>query len=174
MFDSYSEDDLSSDDRSTLDSDYKPSSSDLESTMSGKSFKQELRFFWTNINILEANFDLSFDDVDTFIVNNRDPFNDTDSIFANMRFSGISDGRDRDAGAEEQGGMSGEAHSQGGQLRGEDAEAEVQGEMAGEAPTGSPRQGGQLMGGEPVAVGGRAELAVAGDLISRPAEGSTR
>ena len=45
MFDSYSEDDLSSDDRSTLDSDYKPSSSDLESTMSGKSFKQELRFF---------------------------------------------------------------------------------------------------------------------------------
>ena len=107
--------------------------------------------------------------MDTFTVNNLngDPFDGSDSIFANMSFSGISDGRGRDAGAEVQGEMSGEAHSQGGPLRGGGAEPEVQGEMA-------PGQGGQLRGGEPVAVAGRAELAVAGDHISRPAGGSTR
>ena len=80
--------DLSSDDRTTLDPDYRPSSFESESTMAGTLNKKiestdnySLKTFY-----IESNFDLSFDDTDAYHEN--DPFGDPDDIFHNIVLGG--------------------------------------------------------------------------------------
>ena len=76
--------DLSSDDRTTIDPDYRPSSFESESTMAGTLNKkiESTDNYSLNSFYIESNFDLSFDDTDAYHEN--DPFADPDDIFNNI------------------------------------------------------------------------------------------
>ena len=165
--------DLSSDDRTTLDPDYRPSSFESESTMAGTLNKKiestdnySLKTFY-----IESNFDLSFDDTDAYHEN--DPFGDPDDIFHNIVLGGSRENtvslvqvdtgggagpdqvgnREDFIGAEVQSG-----EEQGGGGHGEDMlGAEVQtGEEQGGGGRGEDILGTRVLSGEQQGRGGRA------------------